>query len=584
MHIVATAGHVDHGKSTLVRALTGMEPDRWAEEQRRGMTIDLGYAWVSLPSGRTVAFVDVPGHERFLGNMLAGLGPVSSVLFVVAADEGWRAQSAEHLQAVNALGLTSGLLVITRADLADPTPALESARRELSASSLGEVPAVAVSAVTGVGMPELADALDRMAAVAPVPDADAPVRLWVDRRFSVRGSGTVVTGTLPAGTIRTGDELLLRDRLVRVRGLQSLGRATELVTGPTRVALNLRAVETADVSRGDTLTSPGRWHSTSVIDVRLGTEIDRSGQVIVHLGTDAQAAHLRPLGSDTARLQLARPLPLRPGDRGLLTNPTTRRVTTGLTVLDVEPPELRRRGSAAARARVLAGDNDAAILPSRGAMRQSDLAALGVVASPTDSISIGEWAVAKVRLAEWANRLTKLCRDCLERDPMRPGVSDAAAVAALGLPDRVLLPAVVNAAGLSRMGGSVFVPGAEPRLGAAESGLQELEHALSKNPFDAPSRPQLQEWGLHTRELATAARLGRIVRIAADIVLLPEAPDQAVELLRKLPQPFSTSQARQQLATTRRVAIPLLEYLDSAHLTERISPDLRRVVDRSEPA
>ena len=165
MYVVATAGHVDHGKSTLVRALTGMEPDRWAEERRRGMTIDLGYAWMTLPSGERLAFVDVPGHERFVPNMLAGLGPVPAVLFVVAADGGWMPQSAEHLAAVDALGVRHGLLVVTRADLADPGPATRQAVAEIGKTTLGAVEAVAVSAATGAGLPELREALARLAAV-----------------------------------------------------------------------------------------------------------------------------------------------------------------------------------------------------------------------------------------------------------------------------------------------------------------------------------------------------------------------------------------------------------------------------------
>src|SRR5262252_4737835 len=155
MHVIATAGHVDHGKSALLRALTGMEPDRWAEERRRGLTIDLGYAWMRLPSGESLAFVDVPGHARFVTNMLAGVGPVPAVLFVVAADGGWMPQSAEHLAAVDALGISHGLLAVTRCDLADPGPAMAQAAARIGRSSLGAIPAVAVSAVTGTGLPEL---------------------------------------------------------------------------------------------------------------------------------------------------------------------------------------------------------------------------------------------------------------------------------------------------------------------------------------------------------------------------------------------------------------------------------------------
>ena len=207
VHVIATAGHVDHGKSMLVRTLTGMEPDRWEAEQRRGMTIDLGFAWMTLPSGEEIAFVDVPGHERFITNMLAGAGPAPGVLFVVAADEGWMPQSAEHLAAIDALGVGNGLLVVTRADLADPAPALEQATLKIADSSLGEVEAIAVSALTGQGLPELVAALGRLVARLPEPDPGGSVRLWLDRVFAIKGSGTVVTGTLQAGTVRTGDEL-----------------------------------------------------------------------------------------------------------------------------------------------------------------------------------------------------------------------------------------------------------------------------------------------------------------------------------------------------------------------------------------
>ena len=268
VHVVATAGHVDHGKSTLVRALTGMEPDRFAEEQRRGMTIDLGYAWTTLtgPDGtaETLAFVDVPGHERFIATMLAGLGPAPAVMFVVAADEGWRRQSEEHLAAVHALGLTHGLLVVTRSDLADPAPAVAEARDRIADSSLGRVPAVAVSGRTGAGLPELRLALQDLTARLPPARQDGRVRLWVDRAFTIRGAGTVVTGTLGAGTLRVGDALQLGERTVRVRGLQSLGRDETAVGAVARVAVNLRGVEVADLGRGDALLTPGAWPTTAV--------------------------------------------------------------------------------------------------------------------------------------------------------------------------------------------------------------------------------------------------------------------------------------------------------------------------------
>ena len=245
--VVATAGHVDHGKSSLVRALTGRDPDRYEEEKRRGLTIDLGYAWADVPGAGTVAFVDVPGHERFVPTMLAGVGPVPVVLFVVAADGGWMPQSAEHLAALDALDVRHGLLVVTRSDLADPGPAREAALAELRRTSLGDVPAVACSVVTGEGLPEVRAALAGVLATVPAADPAAPVRFWVDRSFSVTGAGTVVTGTLAAGTVAVGDELVLGERTVHVRGLQSLERSVERASGVARVAVNLRGVDRRDV-------------------------------------------------------------------------------------------------------------------------------------------------------------------------------------------------------------------------------------------------------------------------------------------------------------------------------------------------
>src|SRR5580704_18058204 len=358
MYVVATAGHVDHGKSTLVRALTGMEPDRWAEERRRGMTIDLGYAWMALPDGEKLAFVDVPGHERFVPNMLAGLGPVPAVLFVVAADGGWMPQSAEHLAAVVALAVRHGLLVVTRADLADPEPVTRVALTEIARTSLGSVEAVAVSAVTGAGLDDLRAALARLAAAlhgsgmsgADAPDipeisayAPPPVRLWIDRSFTVRGAGTVVTGTLPAGTVANGQELLLTRRPavqpVRVRGLQALGEPAERVTGVARVALNLRSVPTGVPQRGMALIEPGRWTLTAELDVRLtpraaGLQDKFPPELLLHVGSARTQARLRLLGEDSGavylRLRLRDPLPLHAGDRVLLRDPGA----AGLAIYD----------------------------------------------------------------------------------------------------------------------------------------------------------------------------------------------------------------------------------------------------------
>ncbi|HST67253.1 MAG TPA: selenocysteine-specific translation elongation factor, partial [Mycobacteriales bacterium] len=402
MFVVATAGHVDHGKSTLVRALTGMEPDRWVEERRRGMTLDLGFAWTDLPAG-PLALVDVPGHERFVPTMLAGVGPVPAVLFVVAADGGWMPQSDEHLDALDALGVRHGLLAVTRADLAPAEPAIAAALARIARTSLGAVPAVAVSGATGAGIAELRAALDSLVRSLPVPAPYGPVRLWVDRAFTVRGSGTVVTGTLGAGTLRVGDELSLDGTPVQVRALQSMDRPVESISGTARVAVNLRGVPVSAVSRGAALVTPGDWTSSSVLDVAVSTT-DLPAELVLHAGSAAVPVRVRPLGAAAARLTLARPLPLHVGDRMLLRDPGRHTVATGVRVLDVRPPQLRRRGAAARRAAVLAGlsgppSGDAEVA-RRGAIRAADLRAMGVPA-PTSALRAGDWLIDPAQAGRW---------------------------------------------------------------------------------------------------------------------------------------------------------------------------------------
>ena len=588
MHVVATAGHVDHGKSTLVRALTGMEPDRWAEERRRGMTIDLGYAWTRLEDGQMLAFVDVPGHERFIGNMLAGLGPAPAVMLVVAADEGWRQQSAEHLAAVDALGLEHGLLVVTRSDLADPRPAAEEARRHLRASTLGDVEAVAVSGATGHGVSTVRAALHRLVSGLPAPDPAARVRLWVDRSFSIRGSGTVVTGTLTAGTLAVGDELDLRGRRVRVRGLHSLGEAQQRVGAVARVAVNLRAVAREGVGRGDALLSPGAWRSSAVVDVRLSVAAPAlPAELVLHLGTAAVPAHLRPLGPDTARLVLHRHVPLAVGDRAILRDPGRHAVVAGATVLDVDPPALRRRGAARRRGEELGAAGHRPDLLTevrrRGAVRTADLVSLGLEGPPRDTEvpegirREGGWLVDGETWQRWVSRLGEVVDGWAAVHPLDPGIPAEGARQALGLPELVLLGAAAAEAGLEHRSGRITRPGTVPSLGPAEPGLQALEARLRDHPFAAPERPELDTLGLGLRELAAAERAGRLLRLTDDVVLLPDGPTRALRELAALPQPFTMSEARQALGTTRRVAVPLLERLDDRGWTQRVDGNHRQV-------
>ncbi|MCT1874264.1 selenocysteine-specific translation elongation factor [Brevibacterium luteolum] len=592
--VIATAGHVDHGKSTLVRALTGIEPDRWAEERERGLTIDLGFAWTTLPSGRQVAFVDVPGHERYVGNMLAGLGPVPVVCFVIAADEGWQAQSSEHRDAIAALGITAGLIVITRRDRApDAVPEVTArARAELRGTGLAAAPIVACSGVTGEGLDEVRGALDGVLAGLPEPDPHTRLRLWIDRAFTIAGSGTVVTGTLAGGTVRAGERLQLLGqetgglREITVRGVQSRGEPSEVLEPVSRAALNLRGIPAAEVHRGDALISAD-WWITDTVDVRWasgGAFDEGSEHITVHIGTAAVGARLRPFDADHARLQLSQPLPLQLGDRMVLRDSGAKMVVAGVQVLDLDPPTLTRRGAGRRRAEALAelpaGGSLAAEVARRQAVEAETLTRFGLDVSrlPEGVVTVGRWLVDVDALRRWAQTLRTAVTAHQAVDALTPGMTRQAAVHALELPHPDLLDAVVQVAKLNQRDGIISPPQPRADLGRAEKGIQALERQLKATPFAAPEADDLSRLGLGARELAAAERVGRLIRIADGVVLLPSAPAQAMRVLAGLGQPFTASQARQALGTTRRVAIPLLEHLDSRGWTRRLDGNLREVV------
>ncbi|WP_019970440.1 selenocysteine-specific translation elongation factor [Mycobacterium sp. 141] len=592
-HVVATAGHVDHGKSTLVRALTGIEPDRWAEERRRGLTIDLGFAWTTLPSGREVAFVDVPGHERFLGNMLAGLGPAPVVCFVVAADEGWRAQSSDHRDAVAALGIRHGLVAISRVDRAADRvdDVIAQVRAELADTGLHDAPVVAVSAVDGTGLSELRTTLDGVLGALPDPAPTARVRLWVDRSFTITGAGTVVTGTLAAGTLAEGDRLqLIGRRRVReavVRGLESRNQPYPALGPVTRAALNLRGVPADQVRRGDVLLTPGAWETTHILDVRRVSGAafsDAPERLTVHVGTAAVPARLRPFDADHARLVLDRRLPLVLGDRLVLRHPGGRRVLGGAQVLDADPPALRRRGDSARRVGALAGmDPHGDVLVEvarRGVVTEEHLHRLSFRTdeAPIGVCVIGHWWVHAPTYEAWQQRLRTAVQELHERDPLAVGMSRGAACDLLALPDPALLDEISRAAGLDQAAGLIRRPGRPDDLGPAETAIAELIERLRDNPFHAPEADNLTALHLGARELAAAERAGRLLRLRDGVVLLPTAPALAMRELARLDQPFTTSEARQALGTTRRVAIPLLEHLDSRGWTRRLDAGHREIV------
>lgn len=611
MHVVATAGHVDHGKSALVRALTDMDPDRWAEEKRRGLTIDLGFVWTTLPSGTDLAFVDVPGHEKFLGNMLAGVGPAPVVIFVVAADEGWQEQSTDHRDAVRALDIRHGLIALTRADRADATRRAEvtaQVRHELAGTALADAPLVEVSAHTGEGIAQMRQVLDEVLAQVPAPDPQARVRVWIDRAFSVKGAGTVVTGTLSAGTLRVGDKLELASpddtRAVEVRGLHSENMAHQVLEPTSRVAVNLRGISADAIHRGHSLLSLGAWELVEQIDVRrtFGQDFYELPQnIVVHIGTAGLEAHVRPLSADYARLSLAHPLPLQLLDRFVVRSPGGRHVSAGVQVIDVYPPELNRRGAARRRAEELellvdaspSATSTPAASPSPftdptayvqrvgyvpvGKLQRAGFAVGDPAAPPQGIIAFRQWWIAAREITRWKNQLLVALGKHAQDNPLAAGMPRKAAMDALDLQEDALLGIAVAAAKVEQVDGVLRLPGHKVDLGAAEASVAKLEAWLADDPFAAPEADELQELRLGAKQLAAAENAGRLLRLGQGIVVLPGAPQEAKKRIAQLEQPFTLSAARKALSTTRRVAIPLLEYLDEQGITRRLDGGLREL-------
>lgn len=578
MHVIATAGHVDHGKSTLVRALTGTDPDRLKEEQRRGLSIELGFCWTSLPGVGEVAFVDVPGHEHFISTMLAGVGPVPAVLFVVAADDNWMPQAAEHLAALEAFGVHRGILVVTRSDLADPTPAMRRARAEIDKTGLAGIPALAWSARTGAGLADIRMALVTLASGLSTPQEDSDVRLWIDRRFHVRGSGTVVTGTLAAGTIRVGDTLLLDGVEVRVRTLQALGRAVGHVSGVARVALNLSGRMPASLGRGSFLVTPDRWPMTREVDARLSPDKPLPRRPVLHVGAASVSVQTRSLAGNLARLRLERPLPLRIGDRGLLRDPGSRSVW-GVTVLAPDPPSLRRRGAVTERARQLNGldgtlGTEVAV---RGWVRADQLSRFGIDVDsvPADVLEVDGWLVSRERTSEIRAEIEGAVR--ARATELQPGVPVAAVAQTLNVPAPLVLAIAAEAAAVRQIAGQLFVGHDQQLPARVTAAWEKISDHLGRCPFDAPNAACLADLGLDRKSMAALGRAGLALCLDEQIVLLHGADVAAARRLADLQQPFTLSDARQALRTSRRVAVPLLEHLDRSGLTIRHADNRRTV-------
>jgi selenocysteine-specific elongation factor len=615
LHVVATAGHVDHGKSSLIVRLTGIDPDRWEEEKRRGLTIDLGFAWCSLPSGREIGFVDVPGHERFVRNMLAGVGPVRLVLFVVAADEGWKPQSEEHLAIVDVLGASAGVVALTKADLVDEmgiAARTEEVRERLAGTTLASAPVVVCSSATGMGLDRLRTALDDMVAAAPAPEQAARPRIHIDRSFTIRGAGTVVTGTLTGGPLAVGDEVRIYPSgpAARIRSLQTHKRAVRVARPVSRVAANLAGIPKHDVERGDVLSHAGRWRPTSVIEGKvlpvrsLEHPVTSRGAYKLYIGTAERDVRLRLYGGSEllpgrgsfARITLSGPVVAEPGDRFVLREAGRRETVAGGVVLDPDPParpgadslERLERRDGAPRDRIAP-----LLIVERGAVRASDLPVLAGV-SPSEvpgAVRVGAWWVAEERF----RALDQAVRGALDAHhhghPLRPGMDAAELRRALLEGGGPLVPALEQGlagaivgrleeeGAVARQGATVRLSGHRVSLGEREDEALRLVGTVASAEPTPPTVRELQEQGFPRDLVQACVTTGRLARVSDDLVVTPGFLARAEEVVRAEaggPAGVTVSRFREALGTTRKYALPFLEHFDRQGLTRR-QGDVRRL-------
>lgn len=557
---ISTAGHVDHGKSTLVEALTGVDPDRFAEEKARGLTIDLGFGAAQLPSGRSVSIIDVPGHERFIRNMLAGVGAVDACLFVVAATEGWMPQSEEHLRILELLGVSHGLIALTKVGLCDPDIA-ELARLEVEErvedTFLAGAPVIETDVVDGLGLDNLRSELDDLVDRTPGAADHRRPRLWVDRAFAARGAGTVVTGTLTGGQIRVDDELELlpRGAAVRVRALQS-HHAQRTKIGPgNRVAVNLSGISHQETARGNVLVRAGQWHLTTRFDASLTVldsldhEVSRRGAHAIYVGACELPVRMRILGlealspgeSGPVRVHLPRRLPLLPGDRFVLRESGRAETIGGGTVLDVDPV------LPAAKARP--DQSVDRVIAERGWV---DTERLALLTGQRRDPDIGRWAVNPDVLADTETRLWEAV------DGAGPLGLD---VAGLNERERAVLSRLEN----------VTVEGGRARPVGQSDPFENHPYtaALEAAPFVPPDPEAV---GAGRREVRELVKRGMVVDqdgVFFAASALEAASSVLADMLAAQPDGVTVAEVRERLGTTRKYALPLLAWLDGNGITRR---------------
>ena len=604
--IVGTAGHIDHGKTALVRALTGIDTDRLKEEKERGISIDLGFAHLEQ-DGVRLGFVDVPGHERFVRNMLAGAAGIDIVMLVVAADESIKPQTREHFEICRLLGLRSGVIALNKCDLVDPD-LLELAALEVAefvrGTFLDGAPIVAVSAKNGQGLSELRRALFECAERAHARETSGAFRLPIDRSFTLRGFGTIVTGTLASGTIRVEDEVevLPSGRRLRVRSLQVHGEKTGIATAGQRTAVNLAGVEATELRRGMTLVPPGLFRTTPAVECRFellpgALPLKHRAPVHFHSGTAETEAEVRlldtlqpfqPGATGRIRLLLKEPLPLMPGDRFILRMFSPVVTIGGGTILENTPPSRMRRLVVAERLRTLetldlqdrlalyAQEADPGIPLREAAARTGVLPEVLLLEASHAGLAVLKaeepLLVPIARIAETARSLALSIETFHRTDPLAAGMPRRQAGLAPALLEAVLTaaPEIVAESEILRL------KNFRVRLQSEEDdALRKIESLFRDGGLAVPAETDvLAASGLDERRARSILQLllkqGSLIRVSPDVICHVDALTNLKALLQShRGQPFSVPEFKEWTGVSRKYAIPLLEFLDRLHITQR---------------
>jgi selenocysteine-specific elongation factor len=630
MWVIGTAGHVDHGKSTLVKALTGIDPDRLKEEQQRAMTIDLGFAWLTLPSGESVGIVDVPGHIDFIKNMLAGVGGIDAALFVIAADEGVMPQTREHLAILDLLEIPRGVIAVTKIDMIEDEDWLELIQADIAETMTGTVlanaPIIPVSALRGIGLKTLVQTLDQLLAQAPPRLNRGRPRLPIDRVFSMSGFGTVVTGTLLDGQLQTGQEveILPQGLRTRIRGLQSHKKSVELASPGSRTAVNLVGLSTTDVARGNVLTTPGWLEPSQLIDVQLRLLSDsprplrHNQEVELFIGSTEVLAYTRLLGvrqlepgqTGWVQLRLAHRIPVIKGDHFIIRQPSPSLTIGGGVVVDPLPRRRHRRFRPDLPKRLdtlLAGTPEDVLLseldrrdptPAQTLLAECRLPAevaanaLAELLKKGDAFMLVEPVGQAVSLSHskalvasrggWATLLGQITATLLDyhhRFPLRAGMPRSELKSRLKLETRLFNEAIQRGqqeGTLAATENTVRVSTHQVKFAPAQqAAVDKLLADFRRAPFNTPL-PKDVAAALGDEVMQALIEGGQLTRLSPEVILLTETYNEFVEWLRnylRQHQTINVAQVRDAFNTSRKYALALLEYTDEQRLTKRVGDE-----------